>query len=92
MAKNCQKHLIWRQNDLKVGDRIFFRALCLNKMYRECPNLLKYEISAKTNEVFLRKWQKTVKNPYFGHKKLKNLVTYFFFKIGPRHFPPFGTG
>ena len=78
MAKNCQKHLIWRQNYLKVGDQIFFRGWCLNKMCRECSNLLKYEISAKTNEAFSRKWRKTAKKPYFGHKMLNNLDTFFF--------------
>ena len=38
----------------------FFRAWCLNKKFREWSNSSKYEISAKTNEAFLRKWRKTV--------------------------------
>ena len=80
MAKNCQKHLIWTQNGQKQGDRIFFRAWCLNKKCRECSNLLKYAKLAKTNEAFSRKWRKTAKNPYFGDKMLNNLDTHFFFK------------
>ena len=80
MAKKCQKHLIWTQNGQKRGDRIFFRTWCLNKNCRECSNLLKYAKLAKTNDAFSRKWQKTVKNPYFGHKMLNNLDTHFFFQ------------
>ena len=80
MAKNCQKHLIWTQNGQKQGDRIFFRPWCLNKKCREWSNSSKYEILAKTNEAFSRKWRKTVKNPYFGDKMLNNLDTHFFFK------------
>ena len=80
MAKNCQKHLIWRQNDLKVGDRNFFQAWCLNKKCRECSNLLKYAKLAKTNEAFSRKGRKTAKKPYFGDKMLNNLDTHFFFE------------
>ena len=78
--KNSQKHLIWTQNSQKTGHRIFFWAWCLNKKCRECSNLLKYEISAKTNEAISRKRRKTVKNPYFGDKMLNNLDTHFFFK------------
>ena len=80
MAKKCQKHLIWTQNGQKRGDRIFFRTWCLNKNCRECSNLLKHAKLAKTDDAFSRKWQKTVKNPYFGDKMLNNLDTHFFFK------------
>ena len=80
MVKNCQKHLFWTQNGQKQGDRIFFRAWCHNKKCTECSNLLKYAKLAKTNEAFLRKWQITAKNPYFGDKTLNNLDTHFFFK------------
>ena len=78
--KKRQKHLIWTHNGQKVGDQIFFRVWRLNKMCRECSNLLKYEISAKTNEAFSRKGRKSAKNPYFGDKMLNNLDTHFFFK------------
>ena len=92
IPKQHKKRIIWTQNGQKQGNQIFFRAWCLNKNCRGCSSLLKYEISAKTNEVFLRKWQKTVKNPHFGHKKLNNLDTHFCFKIGLRHFSTLITG
>ena len=58
----------------------FFWPWCLNEKWRECSNLFKYEILAKTNEEFSRKRRKTVKKPYFGDKMLNNLDTHFFFQ------------
>ena len=60
--RKLPKHLIWTQNGQKQGDRIFFRAWCLNKKCREWSNPSKCEILAKTNEAFSRKWRKTAKN------------------------------
>ena len=64
----------------KTGWPDFFRPWCLYKKCEELFNSSKYEILAKTNDAFLRKWRKTAKKHYFGHKMLNNLDTHFFFK------------
>jgi hypothetical protein len=78
--QNGSCSLMWTQNGQKQGDRIFFRPWCLHKKSKEWSNSSKYEILAKTNEAFSRKWRKTVKNPYFGDKMLNYFDTHFFFK------------